>query len=388
MKRQRQRSATASAAQWCSLVCCFLLMASAAVSRNGRLFGHDLSSHTAAVSADAGSIEATDGAQDEPQDSVAALRRLCVTTPEEGVTLVNTTELCRDVIGFEGPTPLEIRIEGGIVTAITPLANDETPSFFESVETALLPQWVGLSAADAASLQVDAVSGSTYSSLAVTENVRRGLSLVVTEGGGGAAGWLSLLSWKMVVALLVVLAACIVPQLWKYRHYRLIQLLLNVGVLGFWCGSCVSYSMMTSALSNGLSLPSQLLPAALLVTAFVLPLFGRKGYYCAWVCPLGSLQELAGRCSRKKIALRAGTVRALSTAQLVLWGVLMVLLWSGVVVCWTDYELFAAFILGRAPVAVTVSAAAVVVLSLFVQRPYCRFVCPTGMLMKLSQNTK
>ena len=385
MKRQQQKRRPATPAQWCSLVSCFLLMAAAAISSTGRLFGHNVA---AATVLDTGGDAVTEAAQETYVDSIAVLRRAAVTTPAEGVTIVNTTPLAPEVIGYAGPTPVVIRLEGDVIAAITPLDNDETPSFFESVTTTLLPRWEGLSAADGAALPVDAVSGSTYSSLAVTENVRRGLRLVATESDGGAASWLAWLSWKTVAALLVVLAACVVPQVWHYRHYRLIQLLLNVGVLGFWCGACVSYSMIIGAMANGVALGAQLLPAALLVVAFVLPLFGMRNHYCAWVCPFGSLQELAGRCSSRKIAIAPGVARALSWFKMALWAVLMVLMWAGVAVWWSDYELFAAFLLGRAPVAVTVAAAAFVLLSTVVQRPYCRFVCPTGMLMKYSQNTQ
>src|SRR3712207_7660658 len=38
------------------------------------------------------------------------------------------------------------------------------------------------------------------------------------------------------------LMAAIVPLYYKNRRYRLFQQLLDIGVLGFWCGSFLSYS--------------------------------------------------------------------------------------------------------------------------------------------------
>lgn len=64
----------------------------------------------------------------------------------------------------------------------------------------------------------------------------------------------------------------------------------------------------------------------------------------------------------------------------------MLAMWSGVWFSWMDYELFAAFLFDRAPYVLTVVAVAVVILSVFVNRPYCRFICPTGSLFKISQN--
>jgi polyferredoxin len=55
---------------------------------------------------------------------------------------------------------------------------------------------------------------------------------------------------------------------------------------------------------------------------------------------------------------------------------------------WMDYELFSAFIFQSAATVVIVLAIVFVVLSVFVTRPYCRFVCPTGTLFKLAEGNK
>ena len=59
-----------------------------------------------------------------------------------------------------------------------------------------------------------------------------------------------------------------------------------------------------------------------------------------------------------------------------------------IMVRYLHYELFSAFIFQSVAVVVMVFAVVVVILSLFVPRPYCRFVCPTGNLFKFAQNTK
>ena len=47
--------------------------------------------------------------------------------------VINTTELCQDVIGYDGPTPLLIKVVNGVVAKVEALPNTESPSYFERV---------------------------------------------------------------------------------------------------------------------------------------------------------------------------------------------------------------------------------------------------------------
>jgi uncharacterized protein with FMN-binding domain len=90
--------------------------------------------------------------------------------------VVNTTDLCKDFIGYDGPTPLKITVVKGVVTSVEALPNTESPSYFERVlQSGLLKAVVGKTPAEAAKMPLDAVSGATYSSEAVIENLRAGL---------------------------------------------------------------------------------------------------------------------------------------------------------------------------------------------------------------------
>ena len=90
--------------------------------------------------------------------------------------VVNTTDLCKDVIGYDGPTPLKITVVKGVVAKVEALPNTESPSYFERVlQSGLLKAVVGKTPAEAAKMPLDAVTGATYSSEAVIENLRAGL---------------------------------------------------------------------------------------------------------------------------------------------------------------------------------------------------------------------
>jgi electron transport complex protein RnfG len=98
-----------------------------------------------------------------------------VITKEDGMTVVNTTTLGKSVIGYVDITPLKIYIKKNKVVKIEALKNQETPKYFAKVKKQLLDKWNDKKVNDALTLQVDGVTGATFSSDAVKENVRLGL---------------------------------------------------------------------------------------------------------------------------------------------------------------------------------------------------------------------
>ena len=96
-------------------------------------------------------------------------------TKENGMTVINTTSIGKNVEGYNGTTPLKIFIKKNKVVKIEALKNQETPKYFIKVKKALLDKWNGLKVKEAKNLKVDAVTGATYTSDAVIENVKLGL---------------------------------------------------------------------------------------------------------------------------------------------------------------------------------------------------------------------
>ncbi len=96
-------------------------------------------------------------------------------TKENGMTVINTTQLGKDVQGFLGTTPVKIYIQKNKVVKIEAMKNQETPKYFLKVKKHLLDKWNGMKVKDAKKMKVDAVTGATYSSKAVIENVQLGL---------------------------------------------------------------------------------------------------------------------------------------------------------------------------------------------------------------------
>ena len=100
-----------------------------------------------------------------------------MTKKADGTYIVNTTTLGKDIKGFRGNTPLAIYIKKA-------LANQETPKFFNKVKQGLLNKWNGMQVKKAHTVQIDGVTGATYSSNAVKENVKRGISYYLIHKKG------------------------------------------------------------------------------------------------------------------------------------------------------------------------------------------------------------
>lgn len=359
-----------------SLVVVMLVLSAAAILRDGRIFGHDLrQTHAAVVSVAQGS------------DTLSV--------QPDGTFVVNTRVLAKDVQGYGGPVPLKIHIDkDGRLTAIEAEPNAESPSFFDRAKE-LFSRWQGKTIDEAMAEDVDAVSGATFSSKAIIRNVQRGLAYAkqhgLADGGKGAqkesaertvaTGW----TLGSIVALIAVLLEAVVPLFTNNRRLHLVQLVVNVVVLGLWTGTFVSYTLFLRLFAGGVNLSAigtLAAPLLMLIVALLYPLAGRSGHYCAHVCPFGSAQELAGKLSRRKLRITPRVLRMLTALRNLLWGVLMALLLTGTCTAWIDYELFTAFIYSSASVWVIVLAVLFLVLSVWVPRPYCRFVCPTGALLK------
>ena len=351
-----------------SLVVVMLVLSAAAILRDGRIFGHDLrQTHAAVVSVAQGS------------DTLSV--------QPDGTFVVNTRVLAKDVQGYGGPVPLKIHIDkDGRLTAIEAEPNAESPSFFDRAKE-LFSRWQGKTIDEAMAEDVDAVSGATFSSKAIIRNVQRGLAYAKQRSQWGEDGSVGALetSAPPIVALIAVLLGAIVPLFTNNRRLHLVQLVVNVVVLGLWTGTFVSYTLFLRLFAGGVSLSAigtLAAPLLMLIVALLYPLAGRSGHYCAHVCPFGSAQELAGKLSRRKLRITPRVLRVLTALRNLLWGVLMALLLTGTCTAWIDYELFTAFIYSSASVWVIVLAMLFLVLSVWVPRPYCRFVCPTGALMK------
>jgi len=115
--------------------------------------------------------------------------------------------------------------------------------------------------------------------------------------------------------------------------------------------------------------------------------------FCGWICPFGSFQEWVGKIGRKIFKRKYNNfvpgkvdriLRYLRYAVL-LWVIIMTAVSTKLV--FSDYDpYYALFNFWTGEVAVTgfIALGVILVLSLFVERPFCKYACPYGAVLGLS----
>ena len=106
--------------------------------------------------------------------------------------------------------------------------------------------------------------------------------------------------------------------------------------------------------------------------------------WCGWVCHLGALQELLFRFNLKPTACSKRTIRVLLWVRRgAVLAFALSLVFAGVA-WWERVDPFQTiFNLKTASVAAIITALVLATISLFVYRPFCRTLCPIGMVSGL-----
>lgn len=97
--------------------------------------------------------------------------------------VIYTGELAKHVKGYSGPTPLKITVEKGKITVekgkITKIeaeTSKESPRYYRMAQKKVFPQYIGKTVDELFNLKPDGATGATYSSKAIVENIKFGLS--------------------------------------------------------------------------------------------------------------------------------------------------------------------------------------------------------------------
>ncbi len=169
----------------------------------------------------------------------------------------------------------------------------------------------------------------------------------------------------------------------KRRSRRAIFILMVFSLLyfGFWRKGCVcpigaSQNVVLSIFNKDYAVPVVVALFFLLPLVFTL-FFGRT--FCAAVCPLGALQDLVllrpvSVPSWLESGLRLFAYLYLGTA------VLFAATGSAFVIC--RYDPFVSFFRLSGNFNILVLGACFLAAGLFIGRPYCRFICPYGVILR------
>lgn len=286
------------------------------------------------------------------------------------------------VAGFGGNLRVVVGISPeGKIAGIELGENYESVGFIERVrETGFFEKWNGLSVEEAAKADVDTVSGATMSTRAIKSMVA--LNLSKYSGMKIAANSEDSTPFWFKIAVFVILAyslfAFFFPQ--KTAKFRILHLVLLVVILGFIGGSALSIESFKNWLTTG---NIALVPAVILCCALILPIVSGRNFYCTFLCPFGAMQEIFGKIPLPKKNLPAKFMKGVSVFKVVLLAAVYILMILKIIEDLTVFEPFSAFKFETAALPALILAASFLIVSLFINRPWCRFFCPTGTLLNM-----
>ncbi|NLO57763.1 MAG: 4Fe-4S binding protein, partial [Synergistaceae bacterium] len=139
-------------------------------------------------------------------------------------------------------------------------------------------------------------------------------------------------------------------------------------------------------------------PSALILFGAVIAmtlLFGRV--FCGWICPLGTIGEISAGIGRKlgikRVELSGSLDRTLKMLKYIILVVILYYTWTLGTLAWRDYDPWAAWmhlaagwdeIVGT-PWAFAVLFGLVIGAGLFIERFWCRYLCPLGATLGILQ---
>lgn len=190
----------------------------------------------------------------------------------------------------------------------------------------------------------------------------------------------AMVGWDVVVLIATLTLASIFVLKRRKRREIFLLTLFSMIYFGFWRNGCVCsvgsvQNIMAGICDSGYGVPLTVLIffAAPLIFALF---FGRV--FCAAVCPLGAIQEVV---AVKPVKVPLAVEKVLSIFPYIYLGLAMlsVAMGAGFIIC--QYDPFVGVFRMGASFSMLIFGGIMLVLGIFVARPYCRFLCPYGVLL-------
>ena len=167
----------------------------------------------------------------------------------------------------------------------------------------------------------------------------------------------------------------------RSRRAVFVLMLFSLFYLGFWREGCVcpigsTQNIVLSVFDKDYAVPLVVLALFLLPLLFTL-FFGRT--FCAAVCPLGAVQDLVLLRPSKVPRWAESALRLIAYVYLGA-AVLFAATGSAFLIC--RYDPFVSFFRLTGGLNLLVFGACFLLIGVFVGRPYCRFVCPYGVILR------
>lgn len=298
--------------------------------------------------------------------------------------------------GYGGPFVLGLRIlNDGKVHEVIPLDHKETPAFVKKIENMnYRAQFMGKSLADdfIVGIDIDAVSGATVTTMAVTEAVRKGAHLAAVEKFKMDPTWKKA-PWKFglgEILILVIFALAFFPTMYQKKPWKQIYLAVTIGIVGFYLNAAISVGSLSGLLMGYIPGISDHLIWWILVGGTVsgIILLG-KNVYCFRICPFYGIQYLMTKLGGSRFNPSPAILKhSKSVVNVLLWLSLMTSFLASHPAL-GSYEPFAMMFSLNGVGFQWFLLPLVLIGSFFMSTFWCRFFCPCGhALAKLREYRK
>jgi ferredoxin len=193
--------------------------------------------------------------------------------------------------------------------------------------------------------------------------------------------WLEYVDMGVLAVMLGVVAWLVLKQ--RHRRWLAAAGVFALLYFGFFRAGCVcpigAIQNVTSALFDA----SYAIPLVVLVF-FGLPLLASLFHgrtFCGAVCPLGAIQDVVV-WKPLRIPRWLGHTLGLGAWVVLALGVLFAATGSAYVIC--RYDPFVGIFRFGGPFRMIILGAALLTMGLFIARPYCRFICPLGAMLRVT----
>lgn len=289
--------------------------------------------------------------------------------------------------GYGGPVQMAVATDlQGVVTGLSLVRHIETPSFFERVaKDGLVPRLIGKTYSDDFKLgkDVDGISGATYTSQGIAESVFNATQDIASQELNITLPPSAAAEIKFGAPEITLLALFLLRLIGNkapttfYKKLRWLSLITGMVFLGF-----IYTNPLTISLINKMLLGfwpdwhTHLYWYMLLFGVVISLVVFEKNAYCEWICPFGATQECMGKLGGAKahnLNRFKSHMRWLQRG-VALTAIVLALIYRNPGI--SSYEIFGALFDLEGSIAQLILLGLVLLASLFVLRPWCRYLCP------------
>ena len=302
-------------------------------------------------------------------------------------SVAHSSPLADDISGYGGSTPLLIGIDtDGKITGVILLENVETEAFVDKVlKSGFMEKWKGIHWKEVDKTDIQTVSGATMTSTAVKETLLKRISLIDPNAVAKVPQKSKLFDWKEIGIIIIPILGVFMcfTKCKQNTVLRYILMALSILYLGFFTASCFSMSLISAWAVNGIKSSASVGIMVLCALAVIVPIFTGRNFYCFFVCPFGSLQELLNKIIPWKLRISPKLNKNLRYVRYIILVIVTVSLLLGVKLDPNNIEPFSAFRFTVAGIAAIAIAVISLILACGINRPWCSFGCSAGALLDL-----